>query len=101
MDSDRLKRDSKISLIWAVIYIGFSTIMLYTISPSDPFSFEGIYDNIIYWILSLLVIPGQLLSWGLRYGGFDSWTTELLLVGLSQLINLLIWWRIILYVKRK
>jgi len=87
--------------MWASIYIGFSTIMLYTLYPSDPFSCEGIYDNIIYWILSLFVIPGQLLSWGLRYGGFDSWTTELLLVCLSQLINLLIWWRLILYIKRK
>lgn len=96
-----MKTDSKISLIWASIYVGFSTLMLYTLNPSDPFSFEGIYDNIIYWILSLLVIPGQLLSWGLRYGGFDSWTTELLFVSLSQLINLLICWRLILYVKRK
>jgi hypothetical protein len=79
----------------------FSTIMLYTLYPSDPFSFEGFYDNIIYVILSLLVIPGQLFSWGMRYGGFDSWTTELLFVSLSQLMNLLIWWKIILYVKRK
>ena len=96
-----MKKDSKISLIWASIYVGFSTIMLYTIYPSDPFSFEGLYDNIIYLTLSLLVVPGQLLSWGLRYGGFDSWTTELMFVSLSQLANLLIWWKIILYVKRK
>jgi len=75
--------------------------MLYTISPSDPFSFEGIYDNILYLILCLLVIPGQLLSWGLRYGGFESWTSELIFVSLSQLLNLIIWWRIILYFKRK
>ena len=98
---DKMKKDSKISLIWASIYVGFSTIMLYTIYPSDPFSFEGLYDNIIYLTLSLLVVPGQLLSWGLRYGGFDSWTTELMFVSLSQLANLLIWWKIILYVKRK
>ncbi|MEB2778658.1 hypothetical protein SYJ56_25335 [Algoriphagus sp. D3-2-R+10] len=75
--------------------------MLYTLYPSDPFSFEGIYDNILYGILLLASLPGQLLSGGLRYGGIDSWTTELPLIGLSQTINLLIWWRLILYVKRK
>jgi len=52
-------------------------------------------------ILSLLVLPGQLLSEGLRYAGFDSLITELLLVTLSQSINLVIWWRLILCVKRK
>ena len=96
-----MKKDSKTSLLLASVYIGISTIMLYTLYPTDPFSFEGIYDNIIYLILNLIVIPGQLLSWGFRYGGFESWTTELMLVSLSQLINLLLWWRIILYVKRK
>lgn len=99
--STGLKKDSKNSLTYAALYIGFSTIMLYTLFPSDPFSFEGIYENNIYWIVTLLVMPGQLLSWGLRYGGFDSWVLELLFVALSQVINLLIWWRIILYIKRK
>ena len=30
------------------VYIGISTIMLYSLYPSDPLSLEGIYDNIIY-----------------------------------------------------
>lgn len=75
--------------------------MLYTIYPSDPFAFEGIYDNLVYIFLSLLVIPGQLFSWVIRFGGVESWQMEMLLVSLSQIINLLIWWRIILYIKRK
>ena len=96
-----LKEDSKNALVVSIIYIAISTLMLYSIYPKDPFVFEGMHDNLIYTILSLLVIPGQLLSFGIRYGGVDSMYTELLLVGISQIVNILIWWRIILYVKRK
>jgi hypothetical protein len=96
-----LKKDSKNALLISIVYVGLSTILLYTISPKDPFAFDWMYDNLIYYLLMLLAIPGQLLSFGIRYGGSDSLTEELLLVGISQLVNILICWRIILYVKRK
>ncbi len=97
----KMKKDNKRSLILASIYVGFSTIMLYTLYPSDPFSFEFMRDNLVYLIMILIAIPGQLLSWGLRYGGFDSWYTELFYVSISQLFNLLMYWWLILYLKRK
>lgn len=96
-----MKQDSKKAFYFSIGYVGFATILLYSMYPSDPFAFEGLYDNFVYLILSLLAIPGQLLSWSIRFAGSDSVISELLLVLLSQLINVVIWWRIILYVKRK
>ena len=96
-----LKKDSKEALLLAIIYVGISTILLYSMYPDDPFAFDWMRESLIYAFLNLIAIPGQLLSFGIRYGGVESIKTELLLVGISQLVNLLICWRIILYVKRK
>ena len=96
-----LKKDSKDALLLSIIYVGISTILLYSLYPNDPFAFEWMSESVIYAFLNLLAIPGQLLSFGIRYGGVDSLKTELLLVGISQIVNILVCWRIILYMKRK
>jgi len=96
-----LKRDSKIALYYSIGYVGLCTVLLYSIYPTDPFAFEGMNDNLFYLILNLLALPGQLFSWGIRFAGIDSEMSEFLLVILSQSINVVIWWRIILYFKRK
>ena len=97
-----LRQGSKKALLYAVIYVSLCTILLYSIFPSDPFAFEGLYDNIFYLILSLFAIPGQLFSWGIRFSGTDSKLNEYILVFVSQLINVFIWWRIFfIFIKRK
>lgn len=85
---------SKKAFIYALIYISFSTIYLYSLYAKDPFYIPGLSDSIVYLILLLFTMPGQLLSWGIRYGGTDSELLEYTLVGISQCINLFIWWKI-------
>ena len=92
--------DSQIALLTSILYIGLSTILLYSIYPSDPFSFEGIYENPLYFIFLICSFPGQLFSWGIRFGGSESIHVELLLVFLSQTLNVILWWRIFLYFRK-
>ncbi|MFT4534981.1 MAG: hypothetical protein ACJA1A_002313 [Saprospiraceae bacterium] len=91
------KKKSNRALLYSIGYVGLSTIFLYSIYPSDPFSFDGLYDSVIYSIISLLVLPGQLFSWGIRFAGVEQSQTEFLMVIMSQIVNVFIWWRIILY----
>ncbi len=69
--------------------------------PSDPFSIGGLRGNWFDIILALVTMPGQLFSWGIRFGGIELKEIELLVVFISQAINVIIWWRLILYVMRK
>ena len=85
-----MKQESKKALLYSVGYVGLSTVFLYSIYPSDPFAFEGLQNNIFYLILSLLAIPGQLFSWGIRYAGSESNEIELLLILTSQILNVLV-----------
>ncbi len=96
-----IRQDSKKALLYSIGYVSICTFFLYSMYPSDPFAFEGLYDNTFYLLLGLFAIPGQLFSAGIRFAGTDSILSETIFVIISQLINVLIWWRIILYIKRK
>lgn len=93
--------DSKIAFLASLLYVGISTIFLYSMYPSDPFSFEGIYENPLYFILLICSFPGQLFSWGIRFIGSESSQIELLLVFLIQILNVILWWRIFLYFRKR
>ena len=91
MIDTKSKQKSNRALLYSILYVGLSTIILYSMFPSDPFSIDGLRDNLFYLFLSILALPGQLFSWGIRYGGVDSKSTELILVFVCQTINVIIW----------
>lgn len=101
MKKKNSKQESNKALLFSFLYVGFSTITLYSMYPSDPFSIGGLRGTEIDIIFALITMPGQLFSWGIRFGGMESQKQELLFVFISQLVNFIIWWRIIFYIIRK
>ena len=87
----------KKAFIFSFVYVGISTVFLFTVYPSDPFSFDGLYDSIIYLILSFLCLPGQLFSIGIRFADSDL----IFVVLLSQLVNLVIWYYLLKFILKK
>ena len=72
-------------------------MLLFSIYPSDPFSIDGLYDSIFYLLLNFLCLPGQLFSAGIRYANSDL----VLVVLLSQTVNLFIWYGLIKFIIKK
>ena len=87
----------KKALILSSVYVGIATLFLFSIYPSDPFSFEGLYDSTLYYFLNLLFLPGQIFSAGIRFA--ESGLTFLVL--LSQVVHLVIWYFLFKFILKK